>query len=394
MISPSSFPVIGAESIVNINLAKLLGESGEFEIDLVSKMSKWQSYPSEPIEHYGVKLRSLNIVEVDNKVNLRTILQTVGCFLKFGVFVKGGHWAYKAINVVKRLRRERDYDYVLTKNFPGLLLGCYLKKRYNMKWIASWNDPYPEIKYPYPYGKGADARGSITEQKLVKKMQQADVHIFPNERIQIYIQSYLHANKENCIVVPHTFFKRKKTRTYYNSDELKLVHAGNLGQYRNPEPFLRSLKSFITKYPTSKISITFIGTKAQQLTELSKKYNLEEVVTIIPSVEYTKCLEMLDDYDVAVLIEAPVKEGIFLPTKVGDFIGSEIPVYAISPSVGILNDMYKRNEIGYFSPCGNESEIENTLVDIYSDFKNRSLKLSPFDEEKLKERIISTYSKL
>ena len=87
-------------------------------------------------------------------------------------------------------------------------------------------------------------------------------------------------------------------------------------------------------------------------------------------------------------------EGIFLPTKVGDFIGSEIPVYAISPSVGILNDMYKRNEIGYFSPCGNESEIENTLVDIYSDFKNRSLKLFPFDEEKLKERIISTYSKL
>ena len=37
MIAPASYPVNGAEAIVNIKLLKALSDSGEFEIDLISK---------------------------------------------------------------------------------------------------------------------------------------------------------------------------------------------------------------------------------------------------------------------------------------------------------------------------------------------------------------------
>lgn len=36
-IAPASFPVTGAENIVNIKLLQALSKSGDFEIDLVSK---------------------------------------------------------------------------------------------------------------------------------------------------------------------------------------------------------------------------------------------------------------------------------------------------------------------------------------------------------------------
>ena len=40
MIAPASYPVNGAEAIVNIKLLKALSDSGKFEIDLISKKNK------------------------------------------------------------------------------------------------------------------------------------------------------------------------------------------------------------------------------------------------------------------------------------------------------------------------------------------------------------------
>ena len=73
LIAPSSYPINGAEAIVNIKLLRALTKSGNFEIDLVSKKHKWANYKSEDLSELGIRLRSLNIVEVDNKINLKTI---------------------------------------------------------------------------------------------------------------------------------------------------------------------------------------------------------------------------------------------------------------------------------------------------------------------------------
>lgn len=83
-IAPASFPVTGAENIVNIKLLQALSKSGDFEIDLVSKKSKWENYPSESISTYAVNLESLNVVEVDNRINVRTC---VGHLLAFFILV-------------------------------------------------------------------------------------------------------------------------------------------------------------------------------------------------------------------------------------------------------------------------------------------------------------------
>lgn len=391
MISPSSFPVIGAESIVNMNLVRILTASDDFQIDLISKQSKWQSYPSDTLENYGVRLHSINIVEVDNKINIRTILQNFGCLFEFGVAFKGGHWAYKALKCVNELIKEEEYDYVLTKNYPSVLLGWYLKKKYKMKWVASWNDPYPQSKYPSPYGLGAESRGSLSDRLLIKKMKMADIHVFPNDRLAVYMRGYLNISEDNCRVVPHTCFMRKDKRLYYKNDTLKIVHAGNLGQYRDPRPLLSALKNLLNKHPDYKISITFIGTNVESLRKTCDEYGIRNEVDIIPSMEYKECLKFMDNFDVATIIEAPVKTGIFLPTKVGDFIGVEIPIFAISPAEGVLNDMFNRGEISYFAREGAVPEIEEALNMIYKDFVNKTLRLPNFDVLKLEQHIIETY---
>ena len=74
VIAPQSYPVTGAEAIVNTKMLQAMARSGAFEVDLVSKKDKWQNYESEALEELGLGLNSLNIIEVDNQINFRVIL--------------------------------------------------------------------------------------------------------------------------------------------------------------------------------------------------------------------------------------------------------------------------------------------------------------------------------
>ncbi|MCS2411475.1 hypothetical protein NXY27_20860 [Phocaeicola vulgatus] len=62
---------------------------------------------------------------------------------------------------MKKLFSQNKYDYVLTKDSPSLLLGYYLRKKKGLKWVATWNDPYPESKYGSPDKSGGKFFNSI-----------------------------------------------------------------------------------------------------------------------------------------------------------------------------------------------------------------------------------------
>ena len=77
---------------------------------------------------------------------------------------------------------------------------------------------------------------------------------------------------------------------------------------------------------------------------------------------------MLADYDVAVIVEAKCEEGIFLPTKVSDFMQSGIPIFAISPATGVLNDLFINGNIPYFASNEDETRIMQEIERIYTDY--------------------------
>ena len=152
-IAPASYPVHGAESIVNMKLLNALFDSNQFDIDLISRDETHYNYLSPPLEEYGLKCYHKTI-RVDNKItDIKVIWQNLMAWLKFGI------WFPDVIGLTRvreaeRLVKKNNYDYVVTKNPPSFLIGYYLKKMYGIKWVASWNDPYPRTKYPEPYGKG------------------------------------------------------------------------------------------------------------------------------------------------------------------------------------------------------------------------------------------------
>ena len=154
-------------------------QSGYFKIDLVTKKSKWQNYPSDSLDEYGIQLESLEMIEVENAINIRTIWQHFLSFIRFGVVNKGDHWALKALPVIKKLIKQNSYDYILTRAQPSHLIGDYVKRKYDVKWVCTWNDPYPTEMYPKPCGKGNDEKIVGKYAKTISIMKNADVFYLP-----------------------------------------------------------------------------------------------------------------------------------------------------------------------------------------------------------------------
>lgn len=391
VIAPASIPITGAEAICNVKLLRVLSENG-YKIDLISKRMKYTHYPETNLAELGLNLNSVNTIEVDNKISLKVIWQHLCCLFIFGTVFKGAHWAYCVLKVAKELCKKNLYDAIITKNSPSELLGYYFKKKNGIKWIATWNDPYPTKKYPKPYGNGVNAKLFILERPLLKKMEEADYHIFPNQRIRDYMSNYINIPAEKTRIIPHVVIPREHIDTPH--ENLKIVHLGNVLPPRDATPFLRALSEFIKNKQDAKIEIAFIGQTPQSIKDYIKTTHLEKYVKVFPPVKYEESQEILETYDIQLIVEAPCEEGIFLPTKVSDSMQLGKPIFTISPSVGVLNDLYKKGHISYFSSVKDEKDILATLEQVYNDFTNGKLKTFSLEKSYSPQTIFQQYDEI
>lgn len=131
---------------------------------------KYTHYPETDLAELGLSLNSVSIIEVDNKMSLKVIWQHLCCLFILEQYSKVliGHIVLLKL---QKVIQKNQYDAIITKNSPSELLGHYLKKRNGLKWIATWNDPYPSEKYPQPYGNGINAKLFILEKPLLGQME-------------------------------------------------------------------------------------------------------------------------------------------------------------------------------------------------------------------------------
>ena len=329
-----------------------------------------QDYPTEPIDSFKLKIDNHYVVKVENSITFQSIWLHILSLFIFSSTFKGAHWAVKALKRTKELASHNHYDYVLTKNTPSFLLGYYLKNKYGIKWVATWNDPYPGEKYPYPYGKGKNYRVGLLDRLQIRVMKKADIHIFPSARIRDYMLSYLAVGQEKCIVIPHVALNIERN-SYKCSEQnvLKMIHSGVLSAPRNPRPFLKALSRFYKLFPKKKIQITFMGKFDDDIPSLIDELGLDEIIVFKKPVSYQNSLSILSNYHICLIIEADCEEGIFLPTKVSDFFQCGKRIFALSPRNGVLHDLYQEKCIPYFSYVNDENEIFEELCKVYQEYE-------------------------
>ena len=83
---------------------------------------------------------------------------------------------------------------------------------------------------------------------------------------------------------------------------------------------------------------------------------------------YEQSLVYISQASVCLLVEAKMDEGIYLPSKLVDYIVSKKPILALSPEVGVVSELSRCGGIMRVD-ADNRIAIEKAIADLYSDFR-------------------------
>lgn len=392
-IAPESFPVMSSEAICNSKVAYSLAKAG-YKVDVYTCNDR-NTYPTDKrLDEYLRGSENLTIYTVAAKVlvsrqysfwtNVKNGLKNLSIFLKSGYWYNGISIPYGIFQAIEKNIRKwggNPYDVMITRGFVTEYAGIRLKQKYGIKWIANWNDPYPDERFPAPYGKGFDCKLPYLTQKILDDLQQyVDMHTFPSDRLRKYMLRYFnHTDEAETLTIPHMAHSEilplvKKDKEH--DGLFNIVHCGSVGKPRDPRFFLQALSNVISSEPvewTNCIRCNFVGNYDADLDGFVKKLGLEQYVKLLPPLVYADSLAFISTCDMALIVEAICEEGIYMPTKFVDSLQCGLPVFCVSPHEGTLKDMVNKYGVGYYCDNTSVKDIEVSLRKAITDFHANKL---------------------
>lgn len=366
MIATGFLPYQFSENLCNAKLVYALRETG-YEVDVISRRDEGCTYDSQWKPEWS-SLRDLTYTvtyPVGNKLVRFLDVAYSGLYMD-GNFINGVRWMRRAYQKARELMAEKHYDAVWTRSPSDLphYVGKKLKEHTGIRWIANWNDPALPI-WPEPYKtKLSPIHQKKEEDRIAALLNAADINTFPSDSLLKHFARHFPFLKESKTeVVPHIglsecLFKRHKR---FATDVMSMIHSGNMSEERNPENLFKAMRRLVDE-GRAHFRLDIIGRPNSLTNALVERYKIKDYVRFIGSFTYLQSVEMLQDYDVMVLLEAIMEEGIFFASKTTDYALTGRPIFAVSPKKGFASDMISRYNAGIAT--------DNTSVDsIYCGLK-------------------------
>lgn len=368
--APYSF----SENIVNSKLVLAMIDKG-WKVDVISRKDEGVAYSSTWDSEWKDLEKLTYEVTYETGSKISKIIDTLKCMFKMGLPIEGVRWANRAYEKALELHKINNYNVVISRTPSDIshLPAYHFSKKTGVKWIANWNDPCIHI-WPEPYVQNISSYKNVIYKKYMNDIiKTATINSFPSQELMMHFKNFTsELNDKNTTIIPHIGFlkldfKNKKTKI------LKICHAGNLSSERNPENIFKVLKNLFDKNIVKNIQIDLLGVQNQYTKELIKKYNLSNHVKMLGSLPYINALELMSNYDVLMIVEAKLKNGIFLPSKVVDYAQLNVPIWAITPKNSCIDKYLKDYGGGISSDNDSLDSIEQGLVDLYISKKSNNL---------------------
>ena len=289
-------------------------------------------------------------------------------------------WTGAAVEEAKRIHSRRPFDLVYSRSLPMFshIAGYWCAKNLRLPWIAGINDPWDWHLFPVKVANKVPIQSALSTFWMKRTFRRADLLIYPNTRLHAYHEK-ISGIRHHSLIIPHIgTAPNQATQADGSSKTFTLVHAGKLGSReatgRSALPLLHGLRLFLADFPeAAKITkLMLVGPSDAKTKSIVSDLQLEAVVSATGRVTYEESQVMIQAASVCVLIEADMKEGIFLPSKLVDYLSAGKPVLALSPRVGVINDMAE--EFGILRvDTGDVEGVRKAIGNLYLNFRNHAL---------------------
>jgi hypothetical protein len=256
-------------------------------------------------------------------------------------------WRPKALRAVRDYARSRSYkpDLIATFGQPmsDHLIGLELKKLYGVPWAAHFSDPW--VDNPFNRYDRFTRRANLSLERKV--MEAADRLIFTShETIDLVLAKYPRSWKEKARVLPHSFDPSLyPSHSGESRAGMTIRYMGEFYGKRTPKPLIQTLRALLATTPELLKDVRFelIGpVNPETLDGLRLEEMPEGLIHIKASVDYQESLRLAANADGLLIIDAPAKRSVFLPSKLIDYIGAARPILALTPqgtAAGIIKEL-------------------------------------------------------
>ena len=402
LITIGYVPYSFSEALCNAKLVYALQENG-WDIDVISREDDSISYSQEWTEPW-LRLKD-NTFEIKYQLGnkLYRLIDLLWSAIQMnGYPIAGIRWARRAYQKAVELHKERKYDVILTRSPSDVphIIGYKLKKRFGVRWWANWNDPSETI-WPDPYTHSFSAiKKNMLNRYTIQCLKAADINTFPSQSLlDHFIGHFPFLQDQHTSVIPHiALWNSLYTPTNRaKKDKLYMCHSGNLSAERNPELLFRAMREMIDEGYTH-IQLDIMGHINDYTQELIDNYGLSDYVGCAGSFPYMDAICRMQNYDVLVLLEARMKDGIFFASKFTDYAQVSRPIFSISPARGFAKDMLTKYGGGIVVNNDDYMDIKRGLYDLYAAWKTDKLSLSYCTKELFEQfsakKVVSIYNKL
>ncbi|OJW50117.1 MAG: hypothetical protein BGO67_01955 [Alphaproteobacteria bacterium 41-28] len=206
------------------------------------------------------------------------------------------------------------------------------KKKKDVFWIAHFGDPW--AANPLELSRIRNYWNKMHEVKMLKDID-CLVH---NSKysLELMLKNNTTRKPIHNIFLPHMFTKELyPQRAKACNFKTTIRYLGRLFGQRTPEPIFKAfLKLFDRRKDLiNRIKLEVIGeVDDAAMLKTSACLSLPKgMFEVIPGVNYVKSLELMYDADILLLIEADVRQNLFFPSKLADYMGANTPIVGVVP---------------------------------------------------------------
>ncbi|SMF34068.1 glycosyltransferase [Desulfovibrio gilichinskyi] len=246
-------------------------------------------------------------------------------------------WKFPTVKAALNLISEFKIKNIYTHSTPLVnhLAGFEVKKAIPaIHWTAHFSDPWtlnPYISYRTGFQKNIN-KG--LESGIISK---CDIITVTSEKTRDLFVNGLKADNTKIRVLPHVFDPELYRPKESDGDKKIVAHTGNIYGLRSVIPLIEA----IDQVKPENLEFHFYGRMKDDERKMAQE-KCPDMIKIFDPIPYLKSIQVLSDADILLVIDAPLHNSPFFPSKLADYIGAGKPVAALTPLSSTTTDIIRK----------------------------------------------------
>lgn len=308
----------------------------------------------EPFEFYnllkGKKGKAMPVVSVGGG-GKKSLFQKLSEYVRANFFIPDARkgWVPYAVAQAEEIFKAERIDAVITTGPPHSthLIGLQLKKKFGVKWIADFRDPWTKIFYNniLPRTAATENKDKALEREVLATADAVSV-ISPG------LQREFEYAAKNIRVIYNGYDDEDFSSTLpsVNRDHFLIRYVGNLMASENPEHFWKAVAQSTKE--GRKIKLELIGRVDAPVQESIRANGLEPLVEYRSFVPHKEATQLMQTCDMLLFLIPNVPDNkLILTGKLFEYLGSGTPLISFGPVDGdaaaILKQTGRARMIGF-----------------------------------------------